>query len=181
MASARSLLNVRVAATNVRLEKRNTTGEPFLPFPAPNLNLRAGFLAPHLVFNFNLHLDGKLINLDISSLKVTGCEVKVMGLTMFSFCGLIEKFILNTVRKTIGNNFPLSNPQLFRELEYALKMKLGEELSIPLVLSDSQDMSPVENVVSKSRKLLALNLRLIERLTSFNNDLNDVSSRVYTQ
>ena len=42
-------------------------------------NLHYGQSLPHLVFNFWLKIDGTVRNFDLKQLKLSGCELQVLG------------------------------------------------------------------------------------------------------
>jgi hypothetical protein len=44
---------------------------------------------PHIVFRYGIKLNGKLLQLNITTLRLTGCEVKLLGHNLFSYCGLL--------------------------------------------------------------------------------------------
>jgi hypothetical protein len=44
---------------------------------------------PHIVFRYAIKLNGQLKQLNITTLRLSGCEVKLLGHNLFSYCGLL--------------------------------------------------------------------------------------------
>ena len=45
----------------------------------PKEAIEASSTQPHLVFNFNIKVDGTVVNFDVTKLKLSGCELKLLG------------------------------------------------------------------------------------------------------
>jgi hypothetical protein len=48
------------------------------------------------VFRYGIKLNGKLLQLNITTLRLTGCEVKLLGHNLFSYCGLLGVCVEDT-------------------------------------------------------------------------------------
>ena len=72
--------------------------------------------------------------------------------------------------------FPLSDSDLVRQIEEAVRMRVGEEISIPLSLSDNNNLEPVNNVVTKAQDLVELSTKLIKRVSSFTQQMESVKT-----
>ena len=160
----------KVLVSSVRLEVRRTTPTPFL---GNVLNVTLGKETPHLVFTFNVRLDGTLHSLDISNLKLKGCEIKFLGIKMFSVCGLIEKVVRKQIEKVTENTFPLRAGPFLRDIERAIKLRVGEEVAIPLVLRDGANLDPANRAISKTQRLIQLNVELFHALVALTKDMED--------
>ena len=158
----------KVLVSSVRLEVRRTTPTPFL---GNVLNVTLGKETPHLVFTFNVRLDGTLHSLDISNLKLKGCEIKFLGIKMFSVCGLIEKVVRKQIEKVTENTFPLRAGPFLRDIERAIKLRVGEEVAIPLVLRDGANLDPANRAISKTQRLIQLNVELFHALVALTKDM----------
>jgi len=163
----------KVLVSSVRLEVRRTTPTPFL---GNVLNVTLGVERPHLVFTFNVRLDGTLHSLDISNLKLTGCEIKFLGIKMFSVCGLIEKVVKQQIEKVTEESFPLRAGPFLREIERAIKMRVGQEVAIPLVLRDGANLDPANRAISKTQRLIQLNVELFHALVALTKDMENAKA-----
>ena len=165
---ARGHAFAKVLVSSVRLEVRPTASTPVL---GNIFNVTIGEERPHLVFNFNVRLDGTLHSLDISHLKLTGCEIKFLGIKMFSVCGLIEKVVKKQIEKVTESSFPLRGGPFLREIERAIKMQVGQEVAIPLVLRDGANLDPANRAISKTQRLIQLNVELFHALIALTKDM----------
>ena len=80
--SGRALVDadIKVIVRRVRIETRTVR-----PSIVSNLikNLQYGQSLPHLIFNFWLKIDGTVRTFDLNKLKLSGCELQVLGKTFF--------------------------------------------------------------------------------------------------
>ena len=68
--------DIKVIVRRVRIETRPTTASLITDI---NNNVKLGQNLPHLVFNFKLKIDGTVRNFDLKNLKLSGCELKLLG------------------------------------------------------------------------------------------------------
>ena len=54
--------------------------------------------------------------------------------------------------------------------------RLGDEIAIPLSISDNDNLEPVNQVVSKTRSLIDLNVKLFNKLKSFTEEMENVDN-----
>ena len=163
----------KVVSDSVRLEVRRTAPNPIL---GNFIHVPYGVQRPHLVFTFNIRLDGTLHSFD-SNFKMKGCQFKVFGIKMFSMCGLLEKLVRKQVEKATRNQFPLRPTSLLRDMEKAIRMRLGNEVAIPLAVMDGPDLEPAVRVINKTERLIELNARLFHTLVSFTSDMVQVDEK----
>jgi len=164
----------KVLVSNVKLEKRPTHLNPVLG--QLGFGVDDGAERLHLVFTFNIKVDGQLNDVDLSSLKLSGCKFRVLGIKMFSKCGLLESIIRRQVEKATNDIFPLSGRNMLRGLENAIKMRFGDEIAIPIGVQDGPNLEPADRVVRKTRRLLDLNFQLLQSLTSLNEEMEGVNT-----
>jgi len=163
----------KVVSDSVRLEVRRTAPNPLL---GNFIHVPYGIQRPHLVFTFNIRLDGTLHSFD-SNFKMKGCQFKIFGIKMFSMCGLLEKLVRKQVEKATRNQFPLRPTSLLRDMEKAIRMRLGNEVAIPLAVMDGPDLEPAVRVINKTERLIELNARLFHTLVSFTSDMVQVDDK----
>ena len=166
----------KVTVYSVRLETRTTRTQniPLLGRFLPNITAR--IQKPHLVFKFGIKLSGTIAKFDISRFDLTGCRFKFLGIKMFSHCDLVENLVLEKIQELSQGAFPLSDSDLVRQIEEAVRMKVGEEISIPLSLSDNDNLEPVNNVVTKAQNLVELSTKLVNRVSSFTQEMEAVKT-----
>jgi len=161
--------HVKVVVRNVRIETRVTKRDLVTQHVVRG---HVGEQHPHLVFNFNVKIDGTVKKFDINKLKLSGCELQLLGFKMFSHCDLLESLIRRQMDKMLRDTFPLHDRELLYKLENMIKARLGSEVAIPLVLTDLLNSSEgVETVVRKTGELIDLNIKFFNRLTLFTADL----------
>lgn len=170
-ATAYGHMFARVVADTVRLEERYTAPNPLL---GNFIHIPLGVKRPHLVFTFNIRMDGTLHKVHVDKLKLNGCKFKILGIKMFSMCGLVEQLVRKQIREATRNMLPLRAGNSMRDIEEAVRMRLGNEVAIPLVLMEGADLEPAARVVAKTERLIALNARLIHTLVSFTQDMDAV-------
>ena len=68
--------HVKVVVRHVRIETRVTERDLITENV---IRGHVGETHPHLVFNFNVKIDGTVTKFDVTKLKLSGCEVKLLG------------------------------------------------------------------------------------------------------
>jgi len=161
--------HVKVVVRRVRIETRAVRARDVLtPLLARG---RVGEPLPHLVFNFNIKVDGTVANFDVTKLKLSGCELKLLGFKMFSHCDLLEGLIRRQMEKMMQDTFPLRDPELLYKLQKMIKRRLGEGIAIPLILSDLASTDKIEKLIRKTGELIDLNIQFFNLLAMFTQDM----------
>ena len=81
---------------------------------------------------------------------------------MFSHCGLLETLIKRQMEKMMRDTFPLRDRELLYKLEKMLRRRLGDEVALPLVLTDVVTNGGVDTVIRKTGDLIALNIKSVK-------------------
>ena len=81
------------------------------------------------------------------------------GFKMFSHCELLESLIRRQMEKLMRNTFPLRDRELLYKLQKMIKQRLGEEIAIPLILSDLASTGRIERLIKKTGELIDLNIQ----------------------
>ena len=73
--------DIKVIVRRVRIETRRTAPSLVTDIVNSNNNnnIKLGQTLPHLVFNFKLKIDGTVKDFDVNNLKLSGCELKLLG------------------------------------------------------------------------------------------------------
>ena len=73
--------DIKVVVRRVRIETRRTAPSLVTDIVNSNNNnnIKLGQTLPHLVFNFKLKIDGTVKDFDVNNLKLSGCELKLLG------------------------------------------------------------------------------------------------------
>jgi len=164
--------HVKVVVRHVRIETRVVKSRDLLsPLLGSYTRHHVGSTQPHLVFNFNIKVDGTVVNFDVTKLKLSGCELKLLGFKMFSHCDLLESLIRRQMEKLMRDTFPLHDRELLYKLQKMIKQRLGEEIAIPLILSDLASTGRIERLIKKTGELIDLNIQFFNLLTMFSQDM----------
>ena len=88
-----------------------------------------------LVFNFHADVVGMVLSWDVTNVDASHCKIKILGITILSYCGFIEKMIKNGINTLSEKALRLAVPALKEKLETAINTKIGAVVRIPLKLS----------------------------------------------
>ena len=99
---------------------------------------------------------------------------------MFSNCDLLEKLVRKQIDKMLRDTFPLHDRQLLYRLERMIHQRVGDEIAIPLVLTDVIASDGIERVISKTGDLLDLNIRFFNLLTMFSKEMDSLQADIIT-
>jgi hypothetical protein len=87
-----------------------------------------------LVFNFHADVVGMVLSWDVTNVDASHCKIKILGITILSYCGFIEKMIKNGVNTLSEKALKLVVPTLKEKLEKAINTKVGAVVRIPIKL-----------------------------------------------
>jgi hypothetical protein len=90
-----------------------------------------------LVFNFHADVVGMVLSWDVTNVDASHCKLKILGITILSYCGFIEKMIKNGINTLSEKALKLAVPKLKEKLENAINTKVGAVVRIPLKLSSA--------------------------------------------
>ena len=93
---------------------------------------------------------------------------------MFSNCDLLEKLVRKQVDKMLRETFPLHDTQLLHRLERMIHKRVGDEIAIPLVLTDLIASDGINKVISKTGDLIDLNVRFFNLLGKFSQEMDSL-------
>jgi hypothetical protein len=96
-----------------------------------NVNGKGGY---ELVFNFHADVVGMVLSWDVTNVDASHCKIKILGITILSYCGFIEKMIKNGVNTLSEKALKLVIPTLKEKLETAINTKIGAVVRIPIKL-----------------------------------------------
>ena len=63
------------------------------------------------------------------------------------------------MEKLMRDTFPLHDRELLYKLQKMIKQRLGEEIAIPLILSDLASTGRIERLIKKTGELIDLNIQ----------------------
>ena len=63
-----------------------------------------------------------------------GCDIRLGRLRVFSYCGLLKKKIDRAVKQISSDLNEIHAPAIINQLQQFLKVRIGEEVAIPLLL-----------------------------------------------
>ena len=97
---------------------------------------------------------------------------------MFSNCDLLEKLLRRQIDKMLRDTFPLHDRHLLYRLERMLHDRIGDEIAIPLVLTDIIASDGINKVISKTGDLIDLNIRFFNLLAMFTKEMDYLESDI---
>ena len=88
-----------------------------------------------LVFNFHADVVGMVLSWQVIDVKASKCSIKILGIKIISFCGVIEKALKKGINELSAGALKILVPQLTAKLENAINTKVGSVVRIPIKLS----------------------------------------------
>jgi len=85
-----------------------------------------------LVFDFHADVVTLVLSWNVDQVTATGCKIKILGIDIASYCGLIENAIKNGVNKLSQTVARVNAPKIAAKLEAAINTKIGSTVTIPL-------------------------------------------------
>ena len=75
---------------------------------------------PYLVFKIKIDLDANIKHFYVDRVKLQNCDVKFLGLKLFSYCGLIEKTVKESAEKYVRKFNVFKLPKILNRIEELL-------------------------------------------------------------
>ena len=125
---------------------------------------------PYLVFKLNIDLDGNIDRFIVDRVGIDKCEVRILGLKVFSFCGIIKKVVKKQIEKSARSFNAFNTPRLLRRIEEMLRYRLGEEIYVPLLIADEKS-NLLGSVIEKVDELAKLKGDLTSDLANLANSV----------
>ena len=120
---------------------------------------------PYLVFKLDIDLDGNIDRFIVDQVNIDKCEVRILGLKVFSFCGIVKKTVKEQIERSARNFNAFNTPRLLKRVEEMLRYRLGEEIYVPLLIADEKS------------NLLGSVIEKVDELAKLKGDLaNDLSN-----
>jgi hypothetical protein len=70
----------------------------------------------------------------VTNVDASHCKIKILGITILSYCGFIEKMIKKGINTLSEKALKLAVPKLKEKLEEAINTKVGDVVRIPIKL-----------------------------------------------
>ena len=93
---------------------------------------------PYLVFKLKIDLDGNIDRFIVDRVGIDNCEIRLLGLKVFSFCGIVKKTVKRQIEKQARTFNAFNTPRLLKRIEDMLRYRLGEEIYVPLLIADDK-------------------------------------------
>ena len=93
---------------------------------------------PYLVFKLKIDLDGNIDRFIVDRVGIDNCEIRLLGLKVFSFCGIVKKTVKRQIEKQARSFNAFNTPRLLKKIEDMLRYRLGEEIYVPLLIADDK-------------------------------------------
>ena len=167
IARAKTYLSMKVSVTDVSIQSRPVESDIFVP---SNI---VGKTLPHIVLKFVLSLNSELSYLSLDHLKLSDCDVNVLGVKVSSYCNILERMILSESRTALKESLPLSSSRAMRQIERAIFRRFGNEIYIPLYIDDQR---PVESFLITADNVINVGKKLSEDITELVNQMNAVEN-----
>ena len=86
-----------------------------------------------------------VLSWEVIDVHASKCKIKILGITIISFCGIIEKALKKGINTLSAGALKILVPQLIQKLENAINTKVGSVVRIPLTLSASDNTQDVND------------------------------------
>eukprot|EP00040_Diaphanoeca_grandis_P003053 m.23574 g.23574 ORF g.23574 m.23574 type:complete len:282 (-) comp14268_c1_seq1:208-1053(-) len=85
-----------------------------------------------LVFNLHASVIGTILKWNVEQVTANNCKIKILGITIISVCGLIEKYVKEGASILTNEVMTVQAPKLLQKLEDKINTLIGSEVIIPL-------------------------------------------------
>eukprot|EP00729_Bicosta_minor_P005770 gene5770-1171_t len=85
-----------------------------------------------LVFNFHADVVVLVLSWNVDDVVAHNCKIKILGIDIGSYCGILEKAIRNGVNTLSQRATKVAAPEIAEKLEDAINTKIGSVVTIPL-------------------------------------------------
>jgi hypothetical protein len=100
----------------------------------------------------------------VDHVGIDNCDLKFLGIKVFSACGLIQKTIKDSIQKLTRDLSEFQAPKMLHEIERILRYRLGEEIAIPIFLVDEKN-ELLTSLIKKADEVTKLKGDLLNDLT----------------
>ena len=91
-----------------------------------------------LVFDFHASVVGTVLKWNIEKVAADNCKIKILGITIASVCGTIERHVKDKAQVLTDKVMTLTAPNLLKKLEDKINTKIGSEVVIPLKIPKAE-------------------------------------------
>ncbi len=109
-------------------------------------------------------LEYQLVSFNVDHVGIDNCDLKFLGIKVFSACGLIQKTIKDSIQKLTRDLSEFQAPKMLHEIERILRYRLGEEIAIPIFLVDEKN-ELLTSLIKKADEVTKLKGDLLNDLT----------------
>ena len=74
------------------------------------------------------------LNWDVTKIDLSGCDIKILGIKILSYCGLLKNLLEKQITKFTTQTATMTAPALADKLANIIQTKVGSEIRIPLKL-----------------------------------------------
>ena len=103
-------------------------------FTASKAHIERNGSTYELVFAFDVDVVTVVLTWDVTHIDVSHCKIKILGIDIASYCGLIEKAIRNGVTKLSNKVSRITAPKIATKLAQMIQTAVGSTVRIPLKL-----------------------------------------------
>jgi len=93
----------------------------------------------YMVFDFHADVWGTVLEWHPEAISVQhGCKLKILGVTIVSVCGYIEKKVRDQAQKLLNTVSKVDAPRLIQKLEDKINTVIGSQVRIPLRIQSTE-------------------------------------------
>lgn len=89
-----------------------------------------------LIFDIHASVVGTVLKWNVDKVTADNCKIKILGIEIFSVCGLVEKYVKEGASKLTNEVMTVTAPKLLTKLQNKLNTALGSKVVIPLKVSN---------------------------------------------
>lgn len=126
----------KTVGVDVTSSGKNNIG---IKFSAKNARLE---LIPQLalVFNLDITVISLILDWNVNNIDVSRCDIDILGIRIGSVCGFLTRLIRGAITDYTGHLYTIESPALAVKLQRALQSNIGDEIRIPLLLSQPSNL-----------------------------------------
>lgn len=95
----------------------------------------------YLTFHFHADVVGRVIQWNVTEITANGCKIKILGITIASVCGYVEKEVKSHLQTLMDQVTKIDAPKILKKLQDTINTVIGSVVKIPLKISSGSPLN----------------------------------------